>query len=172
MRGIYDVFICHRGPDTKRNIVSVLRGMLNSKGITCFVEYKLEEGAEIYSSIEDAIRGSKVHIILLSPDFAGSIWCLDEVVEILKAQGSSTSSTTTSTVIPVFCDVQTSTVRNQPKDSAYDLSKLRRSSSEEREIWSKALKDVSDIEGFDYDTKRTDTWEKVQEIVARVDDIL
>ncbi|KAH7404212.1 hypothetical protein KP509_15G016100 [Ceratopteris richardii] len=165
MRRVYDVYISHRGPDSKRNIVSVLRGVLESKGIKCFVDYTMERGDQIFSTLAEAIKGSKVHIIILSPGFAESRWCLDEVLQILDTQGRSARCPMTSTVLPVYYDVQVHWI-------LYNLRGMSRSTDEEIEAWAKALIDVSNIEGFHYDSQQTHTWQKVQDIVAKVEDML
>ncbi|KAH6555505.1 hypothetical protein KP509_1Z248900, partial [Ceratopteris richardii] len=85
----YNVFICHRGPDTKHNIVSVLEGMLRSNGITCFVDYRMDEGNDVNVSIRNAIDISLVHIVILSPTFNTSSWCLDEALRIIEIQKTS-----------------------------------------------------------------------------------
>ncbi|KAH7404205.1 hypothetical protein KP509_15G015400 [Ceratopteris richardii] len=165
----YDVYICHRGSDTKRNVVSILRGMLCSKGIKCFVDYGMKEGVEIYSSIEEAIRSSQVHIIILSADFASSIWCLDEARQVMDIQESACTSTTAARVIPVFCDVERSVIQQQASvlesevrsTVAYDLERWGevletfsyKQGPEERLRWGKALEQISYLEGFEYDTK-------------------
>ncbi|KAH6556610.1 hypothetical protein KP509_1Z167800 [Ceratopteris richardii] len=164
----YDVFICHRG-ETKRNFVSVLDGMLRSKGITCFVDYrmatgkkrnivsvlrgmllwksitpfavgygKVDAGSALNSDIVQAIENSRVHVILLSPNFACSRRCLEEVVNIMKIQGSPGTSDAPRkpTVLPIFYDTEPSTVRHQKTDTAYDLNQVQGSSTvEERKRW-------------------------------------
>ncbi|KAH6557445.1 hypothetical protein KP509_1Z114600 [Ceratopteris richardii] len=179
----YDVFICHRG-ETKRNFVSVLDGMLRSKGITCFVDYrmatgkkrnivsvlrgmllwksitpfavgygKVDAGSALNSDIVQAIENSRVHVILLSPNFACSRRCLEEVVNIMKIQGSPGTSDAPRkpTVLPIFYDTEPSTVRHQKTDTAYDLNQVQGSSTvEERKRWGRALHDLSLLHGREY----------------------
>ncbi|KAH7430940.1 hypothetical protein KP509_08G021600 [Ceratopteris richardii] len=157
----YDVFICHRG-ETKRNFVSVLGGMLRSKGITCFVDYRMPTGNDVQLEINGAIEKSKVFIVVLSPDFAGSTWCLDEIGEIMRIRDL---RGTPRKVIPVFYDVQ-------KKDTLYDLTQVKRSNAEKINRWGKALEDVCKLDEFVYDSSSTLQWEKSQEIVAKVEDFL
>ncbi|KAH6555502.1 hypothetical protein KP509_1Z249000 [Ceratopteris richardii] len=143
----YNVFICHRGPDTKHNIVSVSEGMLRSNGITCFVDYRMDEGNDVNVSIRNAIDISLVHIVILSPTFNTSSWCLDEALRIIEIQKTSMK------VLPVFCDVAPYMVRHQSECSTYDLQNMKGSTDEERKRWAKALYDLSNLKGFEYSSK-------------------
>ncbi|KAH6559499.1 hypothetical protein KP509_1Z005200 [Ceratopteris richardii] len=167
----YDVFICHRG-ETKRNFVSVLDGMLRSKGITCFVDYRMATGTHVQSEINGAIESSKVFIVVLSPDFAGSSWCLDEIGEIMKKRDPTRRPNAPRKVIPVFYDVQRDMVGQQGEGTSYDLSRLNKRYSAKIESWGKALKDISELDGFFYDSDTTLQWEKSEEIVAEVEEFL
>ncbi|KAH7428294.1 hypothetical protein KP509_10G085500 [Ceratopteris richardii] len=133
----YDVFLCHRGPDTKRNLVSVLSGMLSCKGITSFVDYEIPAGGVVNPAIEEAIKRSNVHIVIFSPKIEESPWCLDEVDQIMNIQSSPGTSNIPRKVIPIFCDVQRSEVLQRAVDSEYDL---KHSTTEEIKRWAKAVK--------------------------------
>ncbi|KAH7430628.1 hypothetical protein KP509_08G007200 [Ceratopteris richardii] len=148
----YDVFICHRGPDTKHNVVSVLRGMLRCIGITCFVDYQMDMGIDVKSGISAAIQNSKVFIIIMSPQFASSTWCLEEVVQIISNPDPK--------VIPVFYDVH----QNKP----YDLSQHKGRNDGKIDNWCKVLEVACSFDGFDYNNEDTLQWERLVEIVARV----
>ncbi|KAH7282567.1 hypothetical protein KP509_35G036900 [Ceratopteris richardii] len=167
-----EVFLCHRGPDVKLNSVNVLHNLLCSNGIKSFVDYEMIEGSEVDPAIMEAIKMSKVHIVFLTPNFASSKWCLNELLEIMnRRRAAGTSSVPL--VLPVFYDVEPSDVRHQPKNSAYNLAKkTKRSTPQERTLWSKALKEISLVKGFEYDTKVTRQWEKLQEIVTTVENFL
>ncbi|KAH7430963.1 hypothetical protein KP509_08G022600 [Ceratopteris richardii] len=164
----YDVFICHRG-ETKRNFVSVLGGMLRSKGITCFVDYRMPIGNDVKLEIKGAIEKSKVFIVVLSPHFAQSKWCLDEIGDIMEIQDRMGTSRK---VIPVFYDVESEMVRQQEKGTSYDLTKVKRSDAKKIGRWGKALKDVCELDRFDYNSSSMLQWEKSEEIVAKVEDFL
>ncbi|KAH7431015.1 hypothetical protein KP509_08G025300 [Ceratopteris richardii] len=170
MSQTYDVFLCHRGPETKRNIVSVLSGMFRSKGITCFVDYRMDKGKDVNSEIDGAIQTSRVFIVILSPEFATSTWCLEEVLKIMNTKG--VRRRVNPPVVPVFCDVQRSLVQQQAANTSYDLSVKKGRYPEKIECWSKALKDVGDLDGFVYETKTMPQWEISEAIVARVESYL
>ncbi|KAH7430629.1 hypothetical protein KP509_08G007300 [Ceratopteris richardii] len=101
----YHVFLCHRGPDTKRNIVSVLSGMLRSKRIKCFVDYQIRDRTHVPTEIHNAIQSSSVHILILSSDFASSKYCKEEVIQIMETHGAEVTSHEPRKVIAVHYDV-------------------------------------------------------------------
>ncbi|KAH7373011.1 hypothetical protein KP509_17G033100 [Ceratopteris richardii] len=169
MSAHFEVFICHRGTETKRNLVSVLNGMLGLKGITSFVDYEMTQGTEIKSAIEDAIKISSVHIVILSPDFENSKWCLDEVVQIMTMQSSAGTSRRARKVIPIFCDVERSMVRERAVRSSYNV---RGSSPEEWKLWGEAVESLCNFKGFEYHSKTSLQWEKLCEIVVEVENFL
>ncbi|KAH7404203.1 hypothetical protein KP509_15G015200 [Ceratopteris richardii] len=113
---VNDVFICH-GPDTENNVVSVLRGMLASKRITC-LNYDIDKGIGIDSCRMD-IKLLKVHIILLSESLGSSRLCLDAVVEVMDLEGSKRR------VLPVFYDVEPFVVRYQRVGSPLKLRPIQ-----------------------------------------------
>lgn len=90
----YDVFLNHRGCDTKNNFVCHLYYRLRSHGIRVFLDKEeMEEGYDLTDQIEAAIRNSSVHLAIFSEKYAESKWCLDELVLMVKSGA---------TIIPVF----------------------------------------------------------------------
>ncbi|KAH7430984.1 hypothetical protein KP509_08G023200 [Ceratopteris richardii] len=173
----YDVFICHWHKDTQRNIVSVLRGMLLWKSFTPFVVGygKDDGGSALDSDIVQAIQKSSVHVVILSPNFARSRRCLEEVVHIMDMQGSSGTSDASRnpTVLPIFYDTEPSTVRHQIKDTGYDLNEVQ-GSVQEREGWARALRDLSLLHGRVYQSgskmnKYIFQWKELYAIVKIVE---
>ncbi|KAH7404748.1 hypothetical protein KP509_15G041000 [Ceratopteris richardii] len=169
MSAHYDVFICHRGTETKRNLVSVLNGMLGLKGITSFVDYEMTEGTRINPAIEDAIKNSYVHIVILSPEFANSKWCLEELFQIMSMQSSAGTSHRPRKVIPIFCDGERSMLRERAVRLSYNVN---RSSPEERKRWGEAVESLCNFSGFEYNSNVTLQWEKLSEFVVEVEDFL
>ncbi|KAH7404131.1 hypothetical protein KP509_15G012100 [Ceratopteris richardii] len=153
----YNVFICHRGPETKRNVVSVLKGMLNSEGITCFVDFGMDKGTDANSAIEKAIESSLVDIVIVSADFRSSHWCLKEVHKIMKKQNT---TSTPRKVIPVYYDVEPSMDMN--------MATLKWSTDDETKRWIEALKALQKLEGFEYKTETAFEWEELSNIVSEV----
>ncbi|KAH7306201.1 hypothetical protein KP509_22G001700 [Ceratopteris richardii] len=148
----YYQVICHRGTDTKRGFVNVLHKELKSKGIISFVDYEMEDGSEVELCIQKALENSRVFIVVLSPGFASSKWCLKEVGEIMRIYRSYGSSETGQKLLllPVFFDVEPSEVRYQKKASRYDLSRVKRScTAVDREQWSRDVYDLSLVKGIE-----------------------
>ena len=107
----YQVFISHRGEDTKQNTASYLYHNLRRRGYSVFLDkYSIRGGEPIRDSIRHAIRSTSVHIVIFSPRFAESEWCLDELVWMLETRAP---------IVPVFCGVEPSEVRLQEEDGAY-----------------------------------------------------
>jgi len=159
----YDVFINHRGPDTKKTFASHLYHRLLSHGFRPFLDQEeLEEGSHFPSQIEHAIRSASVHVAVFSPKYAESEWCLRELLLMLESRAP---------IIPVFYHVQPADLRwtgedktgvyakalhrlqmktthcsqtNQPKPR-YDPDTIQK--------WRDALSSVADKSGFDLDGK-------------------
>nr|KYP45814.1 TMV resistance protein N [Cajanus cajan] len=96
----YEVFLSFRGEDTRMNFTSHLHEALKKKEVETFIDYELRKGDEISPALIQAIENSLVSIVILSPNYASSKWCLEELNKILecrKKQGQM--------VIPVFYNV-------------------------------------------------------------------
>ncbi|XP_048439429.1 TMV resistance protein N-like [Pyrus x bretschneideri] len=105
----YDVFLSFRGVDTRRGFVSHLyREFCKFQGITTFLDDReLEEGTSIPLELPSAIKESHVAIVVLSPNYASSKWCLNELTDILQCMEARNS------VLPVFYETDPSDVGNQ-----------------------------------------------------------
>ncbi|KOM39829.1 hypothetical protein LR48_Vigan04g002700 [Vigna angularis] len=79
--------------------------------INAFVDDKLEKGEELWPSLVEAIEGSSISLIIFSPYYASSPWCLKELVSILQCKEKYGH-----TVIPVFYHVKPTDVRHQSSD--------------------------------------------------------
>ena len=110
----YDVFLSFRGDDTRNNFTDHLYNHLIRKGIFTFKDDKrLEKGQPISSQLLQAIRDSRVSIVIFSRDYAASTWCLEEMAAIVDCHKELKQI-----VFPVFYDVDPSHVRKQ--DGAYE----------------------------------------------------
>ncbi|KEH23202.1 disease resistance protein (TIR-NBS-LRR class), putative [Medicago truncatula] len=105
----YDVFISFRGSETRNSFVDHLHSHLVRKGIFTFKDDKqLQKGEAISPQLLQAIRRSRVCIIVFSRDYASSTWCLDEMAAIDESRKKLKQ-----VVFPVFYDVDPSHVRKQ-----------------------------------------------------------
>ncbi|KAK2369843.1 disease resistance protein RUN1 [Trifolium repens] len=144
----YDVFLSFRGTDTRNNFIDHLYNHLIKKGIFVFKDDQtLQKGEFISSQLLQAIRDSRVSIVVFSQNYPQSTWCLDEMVAISDCRREFKQ-----TVIPVFYDVDPSHVRkqigifkddcnSQTKKFKYDLDKVNR--------WQEAMTELGNLVGFD-----------------------
>lgn len=160
----YDVFLSHRGPNTKKTLASHIYLRLLLHGLRTFLDQQeLFAGDNLVNQIESAIATSTVHIAIFSPGYADSRWCLDELHSMLQSKGL---------IIPVFYGVEPSDLRVSTREGVYAraLRRLekRRYSSQTLEDWRNALNAVSSFTGFDIKTFNGDEGELVDKVVERV----
>ncbi|XP_068645010.1 probable 2' cyclic ADP-D-ribose synthase BdTIR [Aristolochia californica] len=99
----WDVFINHRGVDTKRTIASLLYDRLIQLNLRPFLDNRsMEAGDKLVQSIASAIRNSKVGVAIFSPRYRESYFCLQELALMVEAKKK---------VIPIFFDVEPSDLR-------------------------------------------------------------
>lgn len=139
----YDVFVSFRGVDIPKNFLGDFLKALSRKKIAVFSDKNLKTGDEI--STLGAIEDSLISLVIFSPNFASSQWCLDELVKIVECRARYGSI-----VIPVFYHVDPKVVRQQhgaygdafaQHEQKYPLSKVL--------SWRSALKQCADISGLD-----------------------
>ncbi|XLR36497.1 hypothetical protein S83_064397 [Arachis hypogaea] len=105
----YDVFLSFRGEDTRSGFTSHLYAALTRKGITTFIDdNNLRKGDVISHELLTAIEHSMFAIIVLSPNYASSPWCLDELQKILECKDNLDQH-----IEVVFYGVEPSDVRHQ-----------------------------------------------------------
>ncbi|KAJ9558686.1 hypothetical protein OSB04_013300 [Centaurea solstitialis] len=151
----YDVFLSFRGLDTRLNFTDHLyKALINSNFTTFLDDADIETGEDLKPELENAIKGSRASIIVLSKNYASSTWCLDELVLILEQH-----KTSNHVVIPIFYHVEPTDVRKQEssfgdvmakhkqrmeaKENVEGKSQLAR----KMEIWKKALIEVANLKG-------------------------
>lgn len=95
-----DVFINHRGVDTKHNIASLIYDRLLRQNLTPFLDKKsMEPGDKLLHSISSAIRSCKVGVAVFSPRYLESEFCLHELALLVESRKK---------VIPIFYDIKPS----------------------------------------------------------------
>ncbi|KAK4276106.1 hypothetical protein QN277_019095 [Acacia crassicarpa] len=105
----YHVFVSFRGEDTQTNFTDHLYAALIRKGLKTFRdEEELERGQSIQSSLLQAIEESRSAIVVLSPSYASSTWCLDKLQKIICLKEESSLQ-----VFPIFYEVDPSDVKKQ-----------------------------------------------------------
>lgn len=98
-----DVFINHRGIDTKRNASGLLYYHLSRLGLHPFLDSKnMKPGEKLFEKIDIAIRSCKVGVAVFSPHYCDSYFCLHELALLMESSKR---------VIPIFYNVKPSQLR-------------------------------------------------------------
>ena len=139
-----DVFLSFRGDDTRNNFTDHLYCALEGKRIITFKDdTKLEPGNPISLKLLDAIKKSRIAVVILSKNYASSTWCLEELVKILECMEEGGL-----TVLPIFYHVDPSHVRNQKETFAVAFAEHEnRFQKKKVQKWRNALSDVAGLSG-------------------------
>ncbi|GLJ31253.1 hypothetical protein SUGI_0626800 [Cryptomeria japonica] len=141
----YDVFINHRGKDTKEHLASSIYDSLENRGFKAFLDKNsIRVGQYVPEAITCALRTVSVHVVILSPNFAESEWCLDELNLIIQSR---------TPIVPVFWEIRPSEVRMEDRNGVYAKAFRKHKhagkfSTSTLEKWKNALRRVSLIEGI------------------------
>lgn len=107
----HDVFLSFGGEDTRNTFTDHLKVALVEKGINTFMDAdQLPVGGDVKQNLLDAIRKSRMAVVVLSINYASSTWCFDELVEIVRCMEERGMR-----VMPIFYRVAPSDVRHQRK---------------------------------------------------------
>jgi hypothetical protein len=149
----WQIFLSFRGEDTRYSFTGTLYDALCREGFKVFMDDEgLERGDEISSSLINAIKASRISIVVLSENFAYSTWCLDELVTILNCKKEKNQ-----TVWPIFYEVHASDVRNQRNSYEIAMAKQEekfRNDPEKVKKWRSALSEVAGLSGFSHHKTR------------------
>ena len=142
------VFLSFRGEDTRHGFTDHLFASLERRGIKTFKDdHDLERGEVISLELNKAIEESLFAIIILSPNYASSTWCLDELQKIVECSKSFGQA-----VLPIFYGVDPSDVRHQRGSFDEAFRKHEEKFSKDRmkvERWREALREVASYSGWD-----------------------
>ncbi|CAM8955732.1 unnamed protein product [Rhodiola kirilowii] len=141
----HQVFLSFRGEDVRRTFVDHLYEALIGSGFKVFRDNDgLEHGQDIQSKLYQAIERSQLSIVTFSRRYAGSRWCLDELVKIMDCR-----ATHGHTVLPVFYNVEPTHVRHQsgPYKDAFSAHTLNFEMGRVNN-WRLALEQVADLKGL------------------------
>jgi hypothetical protein len=147
----YDVFLSFRGEDT-RSFIVYLHEALRKRGINAFVDYTNQRrGQDISVALFKAIKESKISVIVFSENYASSMWCLDELMEIIEC----TKRNNNQIAFPIFYHVDLSDVRHQR--NSYEEAMVAHQNrfgkdSEKIKAWKAALSEAADFEGYHIET--------------------
>ncbi|KAL4313041.1 hypothetical protein GQ457_01G042380 [Hibiscus cannabinus] len=138
-RPVCDIFINHRGTDTKRTIAGLLHDHLFRLGLRPFLDSRsMKPGDRLFGKINPAIRECKLGVAIFSPNYCDSYFCMQELALLMENKKR---------VIPIFCDVKPSQlqVMDYGIRSAKQLQRLN---------W--ALEEAKFTVGLTFDTLKGD----------------
>ncbi|XP_058779828.1 disease resistance protein RPV1-like [Vicia villosa] len=148
----YDVFISFRDPDTRNKFVDHLYGHLTRKGIFAFkVDKRLKKGESLSPQLLQAIKNSRISIVVFSERYAESTWCLEEMATIAECRKEFNQK-----VFPIFYDVDPSHVRHRSGlyQNAFDLYRMRFKHDQNKVgRWSNAMKVLANLVGWNIRNK-------------------
>ncbi|XP_016185934.2 TMV resistance protein N-like [Arachis ipaensis] len=167
----YDVFLSFRGKETRSKFISHLYASLENAGIYVFKdENGLARGETLSISLLKSIEESKASIIILSPNYAFSRWCLQELEHIMLCCKNKTQK-----VLPVFYHIDPSEVRNQTGKFGQAFDNLMKRYPDKikgkEQSWRKALREVGCIAGFVIRKSRNES-EDIKNIVEHITHML
>ncbi|KAL4026521.1 hypothetical protein IC575_014953 [Cucumis melo] len=146
-----DVFINHRGVDTKKTVAALLYDRLVRVRLRPFLDYKnLRPGEKLFDEIHGAIRQCKVGVAVFSPRYCESYFCLHELAMIIESNKK---------VIPIFCDIKASQLRIEDHHG-YETDEVRRFN------W--ALQQAKSFDGLKFDSST----ETLSEVVTKASNII
>ncbi|XP_058779838.1 disease resistance protein RUN1-like [Vicia villosa] len=161
----YDVFLSFRGTDTRNTFIDHLYHHLIRKGISVFKDDQtLQKGESISPQLLQAIRDSRVSIVVFSKYYSNSTWCLNEMAAIADCHTQFNQ-----TVIPVFYNVDPSHVRKQI--GLFEISFKSRSQTKKLkpdliDQWKRATTELANLVGFDVRDKPE--FSEIEKIVQAV----
>ena len=141
VRRRWDVFLSFRGEDTRGTFTDCLYTRLQHKGVRAFRDNEgLNRGDKIDRCLLDAIEDSAAFIAIISPNYANSRWCLEELAKVCECNRL---------ILPVFYNVDPSHVRGQRGPFLQHFKDLEaRFGEEDVSKWRKAMKYVGGLAGF------------------------
>ncbi|XP_015965333.1 disease resistance protein RPV1 [Arachis duranensis] len=159
----WDVFLSFRGPDTRHSFIAPLYDALQLRGVRVFRDDDgLERGDEIAPTLLEAIDDSAASIVVLSPNYAGSRWCLEELAKICDSD---------KLILPVFYGVDPRDVRKQigPFEEAFRI-KEKKFDAVKVSRWRKAMTRVGNRAGLllDDQTSAERRATLIRELVTKV----
>ena len=141
----YDVFLSFRGEDTRNGFTDHLYKALCDNGMHTFIDDDLQRGEEISEELLKTIERSMISVVVISKNYAGSHWCLDELVKIMQCR------TNGQLVLPVFYEVSPSEVRKLEGNFAVACTKFEEKFKNKVQSWRTALSEVANLVGWHYD---------------------
>nr|AHN95345.1 DM2H [Arabidopsis thaliana] len=155
----HDVFPSFHGADVRRTFLSHILESFRRKGIDTFIDNNIERSKSIGPELKEAIKGSKIAIVLLSRKYASSSWCLDELAEIMKCR-----QMVGQIVMTIFYEVDPTDIKKQTGEFGKAFTKTCKGKPKEHvERWRKALEDVATIAGY-----HSHSWRNEADMIEKI----
>ncbi|EFH63036.1 predicted protein, partial [Arabidopsis lyrata subsp. lyrata] len=156
---VYDIFPSFRGEDVRKNFVCHFIKELDRKLITAFKDNQIERSRSLDPELKQAIRDSRIAVVVFSKNYASSSWCLDELLEIVRCKKEYGQL-----VIPIFYRLDPSHVRKQTGEFGKIFEKTcQHKTKQVQNRWSRALSHVSNILGY-----HSVTWENEAKMIEEI----
>ncbi|XP_022633165.1 disease resistance protein TAO1 isoform X2 [Vigna radiata var. radiata] len=157
----WDVFLSFRGTHTGHTFTMRLYHALHGRGVRVFRnDDGLERRGEIQKKLLEAVEDSAAAVVVISPDYASSHWCLEELAKICEVGRL---------ILPVFYWVNPSHVRKQEGPfEEWFVWHVQRFPKERVEQWRNAMKKVGGLAGFVLDEKSDKSDELIQILVQNL----
>ncbi|KAF3457240.1 hypothetical protein FNV43_RR01897 [Rhamnella rubrinervis] len=147
----YDVFLSFTHRDgTWKIFTSHLHKALKQKGIYTFLDAeRLERDEDVSPELDNAIKGSRCAVVVLSKKYASSRWCMDELVQIIKCRKDSKIK---QIVLPIFYHVNRDEILEKEMkgpiwEGFQSLKEKFRDNKEKVKSWTDALLQLGNIIG-------------------------
>ncbi|KFK31684.1 hypothetical protein AALP_AA6G145800 [Arabis alpina] len=141
---IYDVFPSFSGEDVRVTFLSHFLKELDRKLIITFKDNEIERSRSLDPELKQAIKESRIAVVIFSENYASSSWCLNELLEIVRCKKAFDQM-----VIPVFYGLDPSHVRKQTGEFGKIFEETCHNKTEQVKIqWREALTDVANILGY------------------------
>ncbi|ESQ39792.1 hypothetical protein EUTSA_v10001229mg, partial [Eutrema salsugineum] len=140
----YDVFPSFSGEDVRVTFLSHFLKELDRKLIISFKDNEIERSQSLDPELKQAIRTSRIAVVVFSEKYPSSSWCLDELLEIVRCKKESGQL-----VIPVFYGLDPSHVRKQTGKFGEAFTKTCQTKTEdETKLWRESLIEVANVLGY------------------------
>ncbi|CAI0441315.1 unnamed protein product [Linum tenue] len=147
-KGEYDIFLSFRDPDVRQTFADCLYSWLVRSGIRTFRdEEELHKGEMIAPSLAKAITESKIHIPILTKDYASSKWCLQELAKMVECWRLGKGYV----ILPIFYFLDPRDVRHPLQNGAYREAFEQHNLKHDPETvrrWEEALQEVGKMKGW------------------------